>query len=101
MAEIVTPEFRDAKDDTYKMISLFTKKARGMMKRFILHNGIDSEGQLQAFDNEGYCYNHRLSEKGRPVFTRGGDYSNIEDFFVRPIIYPQVFLILYIRILPF
>lgn len=70
-AKIVTPEFREAKDGTYKMVSFFAKKARGMMTRFILQNGIDSEEQLQAFDSDGYCYNGRLSEKGRPVFTRG------------------------------
>jgi len=70
-AEIVTPEFREAKEGTYKMVSFFAKKARGMMTRFILQNGIDSEDQLQAFDSDGYCYNGRLSEKGRPVFTRG------------------------------
>ena len=70
-AEIVTPEFREAKDGTYKMVSFFAKKARGMMTRFILQNGVDSEEQLQAFDSDGYCYNGRLSEKGRPVFTRG------------------------------
>jgi uncharacterized protein len=70
-AEIVTPEFREAKEGTYKMVSFFAKKARGMMTRFILQNGIDSEEQLQAFDKEGYCFNGRLSEKGRPVFTRG------------------------------
>ncbi|NEW82852.1 MAG: peroxide stress protein YaaA [Mariniphaga sp.] len=70
-AEIVTPEFREAKEGTYKMVSFFAKKARGRMTRFILQNGIDSEEQLQAFDSDGYCFNRRLSEKGRPVFTRG------------------------------
>jgi len=69
--EIVTPEFREAKEGTYKMVSFFAKKARGMMTRFILQNGIDSKEQLQAFDSDGYCYNGRLSEKGKPVFTRG------------------------------
>ena len=70
-AEIVTPEFREGKDGTYKMISFFAKKARGMMTRFILQNGIHLVEQLQAFDSDGYCYNNQLSEKGRPVFTRG------------------------------
>jgi len=69
-AEIVTPEFREARDGTYKIVSFFAKKARGMMTRFILQNGIDSEEQLHAFDSDGYCFNSLLSEKGRPVFTR-------------------------------
>lgn len=70
-AEIVTPEFREAKEGTFNIVSFFAKKARGMMTRFILQNGIDTEEQLQAFDSEGYFFNGRLSEKGRPVFTRG------------------------------
>ncbi|HEY3390518.1 MAG TPA: peroxide stress protein YaaA [Prolixibacteraceae bacterium] len=70
-ANIVTPEFREAKEDAYMMVSFFAKKARGMMTRFILQNGISSEEQLQAFNSEGYCFNNRLSQKGRPVFTRG------------------------------
>lgn len=70
-AEIVTPEFREAKEGTYKMVSFFAKKARGMMTRFILQNGINSEEQLQAFSSDGYCFNNRLSQRGRPVFTRG------------------------------
>lgn len=70
-AQIVTPEFRESKDGNYKIISIFAKKARGLMTRFILQNGIQSEEQLRAFDTEGYCYNNSLSVKGRPVFTRG------------------------------
>lgn len=70
-AEIVTPEFREAKEGTYKMVSFFAKKARGMMTRFILQNQIESEEQLHAFGSDGYCFNNRLSQKGRPVFTRG------------------------------
>ncbi len=70
-AEIVIPEFREGKNGTYQMVSFFAKKARGLMTRFILQNGIEFEDQLRAFDSEGYCYNSYLSQKGRPVFTRG------------------------------
>lgn len=51
-AQIVSPEFREAKDGTYKIISIFAKKARGMMTRFILQNGINTEEQLLAFDKD-------------------------------------------------
>ena len=68
--EIVTPEFRDLKDDKYIIISFFAKKARGMMTRFILENDIRNEYDLQAFDVEGYRFNPRMSKSNRPVFTR-------------------------------
>ena len=70
-AKIVTPEFKEGKNGTYTMVSFFAKKARGMMTRFILQNGIEEEEQLRAFNSDGYCFNSYLSKKGRPVFTRG------------------------------
>lgn len=69
-AEIVTPQFKDAKNGEYKMISFFAKKARGLMTRFIVENDITKVENLQAFDSEGYVFNPRLSKPGNPVFTR-------------------------------
>ncbi len=68
--EIVTPEFRDLRDDKYIIISFFAKKARGLMTRFILDNNITNEHDLKAFNEEGYMYNPRMSKSNRPVFTR-------------------------------
>ena len=68
--EIITPEFRDLKDDKYVIISFFAKKARGLMTRFILENDITNEYDLQAFNMEGYRFNPRMSKSNRPVFTR-------------------------------
>lgn len=69
-AEIITPEFKDLKNGSYKMISFFAKKARGMMTRFILENNITEVENLQAFDSEGYVFNPNLSKPCTPVFTR-------------------------------
>jgi cytoplasmic iron level regulating protein YaaA (DUF328/UPF0246 family) len=69
-AEIVSPEFKDAKNGEYKIISFFAKKARGLMSRFIIKNRISRVEDLQAFDLEGYRYNHEMSSPGQPVFTR-------------------------------
>lgn len=69
-AEIVTPEFKDWKNGSYKMISFFAKKARGLMTRFILENNIDNPEELQAFESEGYVFNPDRSKPGKPVFTR-------------------------------
>ena len=70
-AEIVTPQFKDKSNGQYKMISFYAKKARGLMTRFVLENGIEKAEDLQAFDSEGYVFNPRLSKPGNPVFTRG------------------------------
>ncbi len=70
-AEIIAPVFKDMKNGEYKIISFFAKKARGLMTRFILENGIENPEDLQAFDADGYNYNPRLSKPGKPAFTRG------------------------------
>lgn len=70
-AEIITPAFKDMKNGTYKMISVYVKKARGLMTRFILQHDIDKAEDLQAFDAEGYAFNPELSKPRNPVFTRG------------------------------
>jgi hypothetical protein len=69
-AEIVTPDFKDLKNGSYKMISFFAKRARGLMTRFILENNITEPADLLAFNSEGYAFNPRLSKPGNPVFTR-------------------------------
>lgn len=69
-AEIVTPGFKDYKNGSYKMISFFAKRARGLMSRFIIENDIKDPTDLLAFESEGYTYNAHLSKSGNPIFTR-------------------------------
>ena len=69
-AKIITPKFKDLKNREYKIISLFAKKARGLMARFIIENRITNPEDIKAFESDGYYYNPRLSESTTPVFTR-------------------------------
>jgi cytoplasmic iron level regulating protein YaaA (DUF328/UPF0246 family) len=69
-AKIVAPQFLENKNDSYKMITVYTKKARGMMTRYILEYRINCEEDLQGFSSDGYCFNSHLSRPGSPVFTR-------------------------------
>jgi len=68
--EIISPQFRDAKNGEYKSIMTFAKLARGYMSRFIIQNKIDKAEDILAFDLNGYRYNNELSSKEEPVFTR-------------------------------
>lgn len=69
-AEIVTPDFKEFKNGSYKMISFFAKRARGLMSRYIIENDISDPSDLLAFDAEGYSFNSRLSKANNPIFTR-------------------------------
>jgi cytoplasmic iron level regulating protein YaaA (DUF328/UPF0246 family) len=68
--EIITPVFKDFKNDQYKVISFFAKKARGLMSRYIIQNRIDQPDALKDFRLGGYRFSRRLSNDKEFVFTR-------------------------------
>lgn len=68
--EIITPIFKEKKNDEFKIVSFFAKKARGMMSRYIIDNRIEDPKDLLKFDIDGYKYNPKLSTKTEPTFTR-------------------------------
>lgn len=53
---IITPVFKDEKNGTYKIISFYAKKARGMMAAFIIKNAITTAEKLTHFDAAGYQF---------------------------------------------
>jgi len=69
-AEIIVPEFKDMKNGSYKMISFFAKKARGMMLRYIAENNINEPEHIKSFNSDGYYFNNSLSQENKWVFTR-------------------------------
>ena len=69
--KIITPIFKEAKGDTYKVIAIFAKKARGLMTRYIIKNRIETPEELKLFDAVGYYFNEALSNESDYVFTRG------------------------------
>jgi uncharacterized protein len=70
-AEIITPQFKDFSNGSYKFLTVYGKKARGMMARFIITNQLEEVEKLKLFDAEGYFYNDQLSDGATLVFTRG------------------------------
>ncbi len=68
---IVTPVFKEYKNDGYKIVTIYAKKARGLMTSYILKNKIEKIDDLKFFDKEGYYYNELLSSEKQLVFTRG------------------------------
>ncbi|WP_312269489.1 peroxide stress protein YaaA [Pseudescherichia sp.] len=68
--EIVKPVFLDEKNGTFKMISFYAKKARGLMSRYIIENRLTTPDQLKAFDVDGYAFDEEASQKNELVFKR-------------------------------
>lgn len=67
---IITPQFKDWKNGTYKFITFYGKKARGMMADYLIRQRPDSPGALRSFDTGGYTFSKKLSQENDWVFTR-------------------------------
>lgn len=69
-ANIYTFHFRDLKNDVYKPLFAYVKRARGLMAAYIVKNRIKKVEGCKAFDSKGYVFNADLSEGNDWVFTR-------------------------------
>jgi cytoplasmic iron level regulating protein YaaA (DUF328/UPF0246 family) len=67
---IVTPVFKDFKAGKYKIISIYAKRARGLMSAYIIKNQLKKTEQLKAFDWEGYYFSEQSSQGNNLVFLR-------------------------------
>ena len=67
---IYSANFKQLKNGTYRNIAIFSKKARGMMTRFIVDNNISRINDLKSFNYDGYVYHKGLSTNKELVFSR-------------------------------
>ena len=68
--DIITPVFKDWKNDKYKVISFFAKKARGLMAAYIIKNRLTEPEDLKRFKEAGYRFSKPQSSSHEWVFTR-------------------------------
>jgi cytoplasmic iron level regulating protein YaaA (DUF328/UPF0246 family) len=70
---IVTPHFLDKKNDHYKIISFYAKRARGLMVRWAAqqqHQGTLRKEQLLHFTSENYRFESQCSTDTTWYFIR-------------------------------
>jgi len=68
--KVITPVFKDQKNGTFKVISFYAKKARGMMADFIIRNRLKSVEDLKTFNTSGYQFDPTSSEGNTLTFLR-------------------------------
>lgn len=66
----ITPQFLEETPQGFRQVVVHTKKARGLMARFVIQHQIASASDLQGFDTEGYRYIPHLSSPEEPIFAR-------------------------------
>lgn len=68
--KLINVTFKDRKNDKYKIISFFAKKARGLMASHIVQNRVTNLQGLTEFASDGYYYVPEQSSKHDLVFYR-------------------------------
>lgn len=69
-AEIIVPVFKDFSKGKYKIISVYAKRARGLMSAYIIKNKLKHPEDLKAFKVDGYKYCKSASNATKLVFQR-------------------------------
>lgn len=69
-APLITPVFKEVRDNQARVIGIFAKQARGMMARHIIVNRLKDPEQLKTFASGGYVFRDDLTEGSNWVFTR-------------------------------
>ena len=67
---LVTPVFKERKNDGYKVVPIFAKRARGMMASYIIKNRIRNTNDIKLFNEDNYKFNKTASNENELVFTR-------------------------------
>jgi cytoplasmic iron level regulating protein YaaA (DUF328/UPF0246 family) len=68
--DVITPVFKDYNKGTYKVMSFFAKRARGLMASYIVQHRINKPADIKEFDVDGYQFNDSFSTDTNWVFTR-------------------------------
>jgi cytoplasmic iron level regulating protein YaaA (DUF328/UPF0246 family) len=67
---LINIEFKEFRDDSYKIIGFFAKQARGMMSNFAIKKRITNSEELKTFNEGGYEYSEKMSSATNWVFVR-------------------------------
>lgn len=67
---VIKVSFKEKKGDSYKVVGMYAKKARGLMVRYIGENRIDTIEAIKSFNEDGYELNIEESSEEHFVFTR-------------------------------
>lgn len=67
---VIDIEFKQEVNGSLKNITVYAKRARGLMARFMVVHNIQCVEHLKAFDSEGYSFSQHHSLQHRWVFLR-------------------------------
>lgn len=68
--KVIDVEFYEHKNDVLRQVVIYTKKARGLMARYVIQNRIEKVEDLKGFGEDGYWFSPQMSTDTKLVFTR-------------------------------
>lgn len=69
-AKILTIQFKEKKGNTFKVIAIHAKRARGLIADFIIREKVNDPDLLKRFSVNGYTFNPTLSTSETWTFSR-------------------------------
>ena len=69
-AKFISIQFKELKNNEYKVVGIYAKKARGKMIHYIVKNFISNPNLLKNYTESGYTFNSSISTENDWVFTR-------------------------------
>ncbi len=69
-AKVINIVFKEFKNEQYKIIGIYAKRARGLMVNYIIKNQLKDPELLKAFTVEGYKFRATMSDSLTWIFTR-------------------------------
>ncbi len=70
---MIQVQFKEYKNNGFKIIGLMAKRARGMMTDYIVQQRIKKPDALKKFDAGGYRFRDEMSDDATLVFARGDE----------------------------
>jgi len=67
---IITPIFRENKNNKLRVASFYAKQLRGLMSRFIIKNNITNIEDIKQFNMEGYSFDPKKSDDKSWLFIK-------------------------------
>ena len=67
---LIHVDFKEFKNGQFKTIAIFSKRARGLMTRYIIDSNAKTAEELKSFNIDRYAYDANLSSDHKLVFTR-------------------------------
>lgn len=68
--KLVQVKFLEKRDNGYRSINTYAKRARGLMARHLIQCLSSSDESLKSFKEENYSFNEAMSTANEKVFTR-------------------------------